>query len=253
MKKDKLCGIIESKKERVNGMLLGYRINTQDKKMLAEELAKSSRSVHVVSGNPEVLYTGLRNERLKQEFLREDTLIIPDGAGVVLALKWRGKNVQKVAGIELADELLLTAEKTGKSVFLLGATEKVNQLATKRVEKHYPNLSVKGSIDGFYFNEKQVVETIKEAKPDILFVAMGCPRQEEFILKYREELKVPVMMGVGGTFDVWAGNIKRAPEWMIKLSLEWLYRLWCQPQRIGRYKSIFAFMCLSKRMAKKES
>lgn len=233
-------------------VLMGYKVNIEDKDTLTKNLFSSPKSLHVISGNPEVLYTSLKNDTLRNDFLREDSIIIPDGIGVVLSLKWRGYNAQKIAGIELADNLLLECERLGKSVFLLGATEEANSKARLRVETEYPTLNIKGSIDGFYYNEKKVVEQIKQEKPDVLLVAMGCPRQEEFIIKYRDELNVPIMMGVGGTFDVWADMVKRAPRWMINCHMEWLYRLIKQPQRIGRYQKIISFMITSKRMAKKE-
>lgn len=233
-------------------MLMGYKVQIEDKKTLTKTLFSSPTNIHVVSGNPEVLYTGLNNELLKEDFLREDTFIIPDGIGVVLGLKWRGYKTDKLAGIELADEILSECEKRGKSVFLLGATEEANKKAKKRVKTKYPNLNIAGAIDGFYYNERKVIDTIKEAQPHVLFVAMGCPRQEEFIIKHREELNIPIMMGVGGTFDVWADVVKRAPNWAIKLNLEWLYRLMKQPERVGRYKKIIKFIWLSKTTAKKE-
>lgn len=234
-------------------MLMGYEVRTEDKKTLTKILFSSPSNIHVVSGNPEVLYNGIKNPVLKEDFLREDTFIIPDGIGVVRALSWRGHQLKKLAGIELADEILLECNNREKSVFLLGSTEEANEKARQRVESKYPNIKIAGAIDGFYYNERKVINQIKESRPDVLFVAMGCPRQEEFIIKHREELNIPIMMGVGGTFDVWANVVKRAPNWAIKLNLEWLYRLIKQPERIGRYKTIIKFMWLSKQTAKKEA
>ncbi|MDZ5252814.1 WecB/TagA/CpsF family glycosyltransferase [Clostridium sp. LIBA-8841] len=227
--------------------LLGYRIFSEDKKKLLEEI-KNKERVNIISGNPEVLFNGINNEFLRNSFTEEDALIIPDGVGTLLAAKINGIEIkEKIAGIEVMNMLLEEAKESGLKVFLLGAKEETLIACKEKIENNYKGINVVGSNNGFFDLENcnDLIEKINESKADIIFVAMGAPRQEIFIEKYKDKLCCKVFMGVGGSFDVMAGNVNRAPEFMINIGMEWLYRVAKEPWRIKRLGSIPKFLLLS--------
>lgn len=193
--------------------------------------------IHIVSGNPEVLYTALNNEKLLNNFKSKESFIIPDGVGVkIVASLTRQAIKEKIAGIELMHSIIEKCEKEGKSIYLLGASDDVIGKCVTNLKIKYPTLTIAGWHSG-YFDEKQkksILHTIKETKPYALFVALGCPKQEEFIISNMNFLPTSIFMGVGGSFDVVSGVKKRAPKLMVSLGLEWLYRVIKEPFRIKR-------------------
>ncbi|MBU5300312.1 WecB/TagA/CpsF family glycosyltransferase [Clostridium sporogenes] len=224
--------------------MLGYSIFNGSKEELLNIIDKYAK-VNIISGNPEVLYNGLNNEELFKNFTDKNSIIIPDGVGVVLASKIIKNPVkEKIAGIELMDGILEKCNENGKAVYLLGTTEDVLKECEKKLLIKYRNLNIIGKNNGFFDMDdcKDILEDIKELKPYALFIAMGCPRQEKFISKYMDELPCKIYMGVGGSFDVFAGKVKRAPRWMINCNLEWLYRVAKEPYRIKRLASIPKFL-----------
>lgn len=224
--------------------ILGYNIFNGYKEELLKAIDKYDK-VNIISGNPEVLYTGLNNKELFNNFTSENSLIIPDGVGVVLASKLVKAPVkEKIAGIEVMDSILKECNDNGNGIYLLGATQEVLEQCEINILKKYKDLNIVGKHNGFFDMEncEEIIKSIKAANPYVLFVAMGCPRQEIFISKYINSLSCKIYMGVGGSFDVFAGNVKRAPRWMIKLGLEWLYRVVKEPYRIKRLGSIPKFI-----------
>lgn len=224
--------------------MLGYSIFNGSKEELLNIIDKYKK-VNIISGNPEVLYNGLNNEELFKNFTDKNSIIIPDGVGVVLASKIIKNPVkEKIAGIELMDGILEKCNENGKAVYLLGTTEDVLKECEKKLLIKYRNLNIIGKNNGFFDMDdcKDILEDIKELKPYALFIAMGCPRQEKFTSKYMDELPCKIYMGVGGSFDVFAGKVKRAPRWMINCNLEWLYRVAKEPYRIKRLASIPKFL-----------
>ncbi|GAE03532.1 WecB/TagA/CpsF family glycosyl transferase [Clostridium botulinum B str. Osaka05] len=224
--------------------MLGYSIFNSSKEELLNIIDKY-KQVNIISGNPEVLYNGLNNEELFKNFTDKNSIIIPDGVGVVLASKIIKNPVkEKIAGIELMDGILEKCNENGKAVYLLGTTEDVLKECERKLLIKYKNLNIVGKHNGFFDmdNCKDILEDIKKLKPYALFIAMGCPRQEKFISKYMYELPCKIYMGVGGSFDVFAGKVKRAPRWMINCNLEWLYRVAKEPYRIKRLASIPKFL-----------
>jgi len=224
-----------------------------------EELLKSINDfekIHIVSGNPEVLNSGLENNFLLENFTRENSIIIPDGISIVVCSKIVGQPVkEKLAGIEVMESIVKKCEKENKGIYLLGSTQETVDMCNINLRTKYRKLSIVGSHDGFFdldSCEKILVE-IEKVKPQVLFVAMGCPRQELFISKYMDRLPCSVFMGVGGSFDIIAGNLKRAPKWMINLGLEWLYRVVKEPFRIKRLSIIpkFILMVIKEKYKKK--
>lgn len=223
-------------------MLLGYSITLKTMDEIILDVLANSKPIHIVSGNPEVLFYGLKNKTLFDEFTSENSLIIPDGIGVCFPLKKKGYSINKMAGIEFVMRLFERFSSTEKTFFLLGGSPSVNEKMMDYLASHFPSLKVVGHAHGFYESEREIVQQIKDSKADVLLVAMGAPKQELFIATYRDELPCQLMMGVGGTFDVLTGMINRAPRWMIKMNLEWLYRVFKEPVRIKRLKNTFVFL-----------
>ncbi|MDK0808908.1 WecB/TagA/CpsF family glycosyltransferase [Clostridium perfringens] len=227
--------------------LLGYKIFSDNKEELLKEIENKKR-VNIISGNPEVLYNGIKNEFLRNSFTKEDALIIPDGVGTLLAAKINGIDItEKIAGIEVMNMLLEEARDKNLKVFLLGAKEDTLIKCEEKIKENYDGINIVGSNNGFFDldNCDDLIEKINESKADILFVAMGAPRQEVFIEKYKDKLCCKIFMGVGGSFDVFAGNVNRAPQFMINIGMEWLYRVAKEPWRIKRLGSIPKFLVLS--------
>ncbi|MBZ9623919.1 WecB/TagA/CpsF family glycosyltransferase [Clostridium sp. FP2] len=203
--------------------------------------------VHIISGNPEVLSNGLQNNILFDNFTSKNAIIIPDGISTVICSKIVGQPVsEKIAGIELMDSLVKKCESENQGIYLLGATKETVDMCNINLRTKYRKLNILGSHDGYFEidNCEEILQEIEKVSPKILFVAMGCPRQELFIAKYMDRLPCSVFMGVGGSFDIIAGNLKRAPKWMISIGLEWLYRVAKEPFRIKRLSSIPKFILM---------
>lgn len=190
----------------------------------------------VVTPNAEILQMYHKDPAVKESLLQSD-YTIPDGVGVVMAAKRLGTPVkQKVAGVELAIHLLERSAKEGKRVYFLGAKPGVAQQAKEKLEQTLPGIQVVGLRDGYFKPEDEpaLIQEINGLDVDMLLVCLGAPKQEHWMASHRDQLKVGVMLGLGGTLDVLAGTAKRAPRWMINCRLEWLYRLIREPKRIGR-------------------
>ena len=214
---------------------------------IARGLLASEGASRVVTPNAEIAYEAMHSEELCG-LLNGSDLVLPDGAGVVLASKILKKPLkQKVAGVDFADRLLGELAATGKSVYLLGSKPGVAELAAEKMMQKHPGLTVAGLRDGYFKDEAPVIEAINAVKPDVLFVCLGAPKQERFMEAHREELQVRLMAGLGGSLDSFAGTVKRAPRWMISCSLEWLYRLIKEPKRFKRMlrlpKFLWAVVC----------
>ena len=224
--------------------MLGYSIFNGSKEDLLNEIDKYKK-VNIISGNPEVLYNGLNNKELFKNFTDKCSIIIPDGVGVVLASKIIKNPVkEKIAGIEVMDSILKECNDDGNGVYLLGTKEDVLRECERNLSIKYKNLNIVGKHNGFFDMDscEDILEDIKKSNPYVLFIAMGCPRQEKFIAKYMDKLPCKIYMGVGGSFDVFAGKVKRAPKWMINFNLEWLYRVIKEPYRINRLAAIPKFL-----------
>ena len=224
--------------------ILGYKVFNETKENFLREIDKRDKTI-VISGNPEILYSGLENENLNKLFNGKDSIIIPDGVGTVIAAKMVKNPVkEKIAGIEVMKAIIEKCEKEGKGIYLLGAEEEILKLCKENIKKTFPNIKIVGSHNGFFDlnNCNDIIEDIKKSNPWGLFIAMGCPRQENFIVNYIDELNCNFYMPVGGSFDVFAGKVNRAPKWMLSLVLEWLYRVLKEPWRIKRLGVIPKFL-----------
>ena len=224
--------------------MLGYEIFAANMDECLE-VVLSKEKVHIVSGNPEVLYTGLNDKNLFDNFTSDKSLIIPDGVGVQISAKILKTPVEeKIAGIELMKKILEKCEDSGEGIYLLGASEENLKACVVNILRDYPRINISGYHNGFFDldNPREILEEIKEKKPMAVFVAMGCPRQEKFIVRYMDELPCKIFMGVGGSFDVIAEKVNRAPRWMIDIGMEWAYRVAKEPWRIKRLGSIPKFI-----------
>lgn len=198
-------------------------------------MKKKQRVQHVVVNVAKLVSMG-KNPVLKRD-VQESDLINIDGTGVLWGCRLMGYFApERVAGIDLMMSLLAVCEREGFRPYFLGAREEVLAKAIEEARKKHPKLDVAGWRNG-YFNrdeETEIVEAINGSKADCLFVAISSPMKENFLHRWREDLKTPFLMGVGGSVDVLAGRVKRAPLWMQKLGLEWLYRLLQEPRRMWR-------------------
>lgn len=188
---------------------------------------------HVVV-NVDKLVKASRDPELRQ-IINECALINADGMPVVWASRLLGKGLkERVAGVDLFEALMSRADQKGWRVFLLGAREEVVSGVCHLYQKKYRDLQIAGYRNGYWKPEEEsaVVEQIKAANADLLFVAISSPKKEQFLGKYQEEMKIPFAMGVGGTFDVAVGKVKRAPLWMQRGGLEWFYRFLQEPRRM---------------------
>jgi N-acetylglucosaminyldiphosphoundecaprenol N-acetyl-beta-D-mannosaminyltransferase len=198
----------------------------------------------IVTANPEIVMQTRVDENYKASVLNAD-YIIPDGAGVVIASKLLGEPIEeRVTGFDLMFRLLSYAEKHNLSCYFLGAKQEANDRAVNRVRSEYPGIRIAGSHHGYFTNDAEIAKEIAETKPDFIFVALGFPKQENWIASHQHLFDKGIFMGVGGVFDILAGEAKRAPRAWIKLNLEWLYRLIKQPFRWKRILKAFEFMLL---------
>lgn len=226
--------------------ILGYKIYNKTLSECMKKI-KTFEKVHIVSGNPEVLYTGLHNKTLLDNFTSDKSLIIPDGVGTQISAKILKVHIQeKIAGIELMKEILKDCENTGNGVYLLGSSEENLNSCIINLVRDYPRLNIVGYKNGFFDidNPKDILDEIKVKEPYAVFVAMGCPRQENFIVRYMDILPAKIFMGVGGSVDVIGEKVNRAPKWMINIGMEWFYRVAKEPWRIKRLGSIPKFIFL---------
>lgn len=215
----------------------------------------SPSTVHVVTANPEVVMAALEDKSL-YTILMEAELITADGIGVVWASNQLGDPVaERVAGYDLLHELCKTSFRQPFRLYVFGASEEVNRKAAENLVKTYPNIELVGRRNGYYdeAEESNIVREINRARPHVLLVALGVPKQEAFIYKHKHALEVNVAIGVGGSLDVLAGAVKRAPRIWQKLRLEWLYRLLSQPSRWRRQLALprFALKVLQEKRKKK--
>lgn len=182
----------------------------------------------------------LMNMRTDAEFKRACTsgdLIVADGVPIVWSTKLlKMPLADRVAGVDLMEELLISGNECGLKIYLLGAQQEVIDTLSRKINKEYPNLEIAGSRNGF-FGEKddpEVIQDIRESGANILFIGMPSPFKEVWGEKYREQLGVNVIFGVGGSFDVLAGYVTRAPKWMQRSGLEWAWRLGMEPRKMWR-------------------
>lgn len=209
---------------------------------LAEEFIASGRGHHLFTADVSGLMRA-REEPELAEIIRTADLVTADGAGVLWAARLFDFPLpERVSGVDLVRRLSGLAAGKGYRVFLLGAAPGVAEEAAEVLRRENPGLLVAGVRDGYFDHEEAVAEELRAAAPQILFVAMGIPRQERFIRRWYQELAIPVCLGVGGSFDVISGRLERAPVWMQRAGLEWLFRVIQEPKRWRRLLALPRFV-----------
>jgi N-acetylglucosaminyldiphosphoundecaprenol N-acetyl-beta-D-mannosaminyltransferase len=197
----------------------------------------------VATANAEMVMIA-QEDAMLHSILNAADLVLADGAGVVWAAGRLGAGVpERVAGFDLTQELLRRAAIAKYRVYWLGSAPGVAESAAQKAADLYPGIHTVGIHDGYFAQDDiGIIDGIRLAKPDILLCALGVPKQEKWLAQNLQALQVPVSIGVGGTFDVMAGKVNRAPLWMQKASLEWFYRLICQPSRFFRMLALPKFV-----------
>ncbi len=197
----------------------------------------------IIAQNPEKIMKSKQDKELASIIEERATLLIVDGIGIVIAGKILGlPTISRVTGVGMFTELLKLAHTMQKSVFLYGAKPEVVIKAAEVIKEKHPHVQIAGVLSGYEQDMNEVVAKIEAAKPDFLFVALGSPKQEKWISTYMDRLPVQLVMGVGGSFDVLTGHVKRAPLWMQKMGLEWFHRLITQPLRAKRMLNLPKFL-----------
>jgi N-acetylglucosaminyldiphosphoundecaprenol N-acetyl-beta-D-mannosaminyltransferase len=236
--------------------LLGCPIDTlsfdETLKKIEESIRKRKPIRHCAMNAAKIVK--IQSDRKLREIVVSSDVISPDGQSIVWASRLLKKPLpERVTGIDLMQKLLVLASEKGYKVFLLGAKEEVTCELKEKLKKELPNLNLVGCRNGYFSKaeEEEIVKEINKKKPDILFVGMSSPQKEYWMSKYRSALKVPLCMGVGGSFDVLVGKTKRAPEWMQRVGLEWFYRFLQEPTRMWkRYlvtNTLFIFYLLKEK------
>lgn len=200
----------------------------------AKVILAEGRTTYCVTPNPEIVYEAMGDASFRQ-LLNNAAMVLPDGVGVLLGAKILGTPLkEKVSGVDFAAHLLPILEEQGKTLYLLGSKPGVAELAAQNMLARCPNLQICGMADGYFKDEDPVVEAINRAGADVLFVCLGSPKQERFMQAHAEDLNVSLMIGLGGSLDAFAGTVKRAPDWVIRIGMEWFYRLCKEPRRWKR-------------------
>jgi N-acetylglucosaminyldiphosphoundecaprenol N-acetyl-beta-D-mannosaminyltransferase len=202
----------------------------------ADNCIKSLRGGHVITLNPEMIMQAQRNSELSNA-LKNAELVIPDGIGIIRALNWLGINhIKQLPGIEFSEKLIEICAERNYSIAFLGASKDVIETMVENLKKKYPSINIIFVQDGYFDKnaEPAIVDQLANLKPNVLFIAMGVPKQELWISKHKETLNSTLLIGVGGSFDVWANKVKRAPFIFRKFGLEWFFRLISQPSRFSR-------------------
>ncbi len=228
---------------RVEVLGLGFDNLTMDEAVeRGLELMRRRDGGYVVTPNPEIAMACRKDPELRG-IIEGAALVLPDGIGVVYGAKILGRPLKcKVAGADFAQGLFDVMAREGRSVFLLGAKPGVAEEAGRNLMSAHPGLVVSGTADGYFKDDGPIIERINALQPDLLLVCLGAPKQERWMSKNRDKLKVGLMAGLGGSLDVYAGAVQRAPESWQRHNVEWLYRLIQEPSRFGRMTQLPVFL-----------
>jgi len=200
----------------------------------AKEYLDTDTAHAIYTPNPEIIMKAYRNAEYAAVLNRAD-MVVPDGIGVVYGSKIVGKPVkERVAGYDLSCALLSYAAETGKKLYLFGGKPGIADLAAKKIEETYTGIQIVGTNHGYHKSDDHIADEIASTGADIVLVCLGAPKQEIWIDQHKDRTGAKVLIGAGGSLDVFAGTVKRAPDIFRRLNLEWFYRLIKQPSRAGR-------------------
>lgn len=228
-----------------NTCVLGVPLSMINREQLLEMIEDTIRRNHrmsVVAINARKIVRTLRDPSMKSLIMGFD-IFLADGSSVVKAAD---SMVERITGIDLMEDICRSSGKIGAKLFFYGASEENNLAARKNLKKLYPDMMIAGYCNGY--DDADVVEKIRNSGANVVFVAKGTPLQEQWIMKYGRETGANILMGVGGTFDVFAGQVRRAPGFLQNIGFEWLYRMICEPKRFRQIPELLEF----RRLAKKE-
>ena len=228
-------------KERI----LGFDVCCSNENELIKQIFDdyiNNTKVMIANVNPEIIINNYKNKEYVAN-LNKQKYQIPDGIGIVIASKInKGKIRKRIAGIDFMYKIINESMKYNAKIFLYGSKPGIAETAKYELQKKYDGLNIVGTCDG-YVDEVDAINKINEARPDIIFVGLGSPKQENFIISNMNKLKTTkIFMPIGGSLDVVSNTLKRAPNWIIRMNLEWLYRLIKQPQRLFRQLKLITFM-----------
>lgn len=232
-------GVVSLKPEKAE--ILGVRFDNVTRAEAVERaldlLSSPGKGGYVVTPNAEIVSLCRKDPGLT-EVLNGAALVLPDGVGVIYAARILKRPLKgKVAGIDFASALMEELSRREEGLFLLGAKPGVAETAARRLMERYPGLKILGTHDGYFKEEGPVLDAVGRSGASVLFVCLGAPRQEYWMREHPSMPGIRLMVGLGGALDVFAGQVKRAPDLWVKLGLEWLYRLIREPRRIGRMGS----------------
>ncbi len=228
---------------RIDVLGVGFDNLTRENAIdMCKRLIDEHKSAYMVTPNPEIVMAAWDNPELNEAIRRAD-MVIPDGIGVVKAARIIGTPLkERLPGIEIGEAVLRYAAESGKSVFLLGAKPGVADAAAEKMRELFPGINICGTNDGYFKDDGPVVEKINAARPDFLMVCLGAPKQELWMAQNAPMLDVGLMAGLGGSLDVFAGTVPRAPKAWQRMNAEWLYRCLKEPWRFKRIARLPLFI-----------
>ena len=213
-----------------------YKKNKKCCYELIENNLRISKKTFIVTANPETYMLSKKDEEMKSIIYNKENLIVPDGISIVKTASYFGIDLkERITGVDLCSYLLKLADENKYSLYLFGSTSDVIEKLVNVIKEKYSNINILGYSNGYEKDKDAIMKKIVKLNPDICLVALGIPYQEKLINKYIDIAKKGIYVGVGGSFDVLSGTKKRAPKIFIKLNLEWLYRLICEPKRLKRF------------------
>ncbi len=203
---------------------------------ILEDLLTTNKKKFIITVNPEIIMKSYKNIEIKKMLLNDNNILVPDGISIIKKAKQYNINIkERITGVDISSKALEICNKNKKSIYLFGSKKEVLDKLIINIKQKYPNINIVGFSDGYVEDKDKIMKEIISLSPDLILIALGVPSQELLINKYIEKAKKGVFIGVGGTFDVLSGCKKRAPKLFIKLNLEWLYRIICEPTRLKRF------------------
>ena len=241
-------------RENIMGCPMDIATVAETVDVIDEAISKNKFTQHVVVNVAKLV--NMQNDIVLGNSIRECDIINIDGMGIVLGARFLGYNIpERVAGIDLFLKLISMSAKNNYPIYLLGSKDEVVKNTASKLESLYPKINIAGYHHGYFWeNEEEIVEKIKASGAKLLFVAITSPKKENFINRWKEKLGVTFVMGVGGTFDVVSGKVKRAPLWMQKYGLEWFFRIIQEPRRMWkRYlvtNTLYLYLLIKEKLKK---
>ena len=203
---------------------------------ILEDLLTTNKKKFIITVNPEIIMKSYKNIEIKEKHLNDNNNLFPEGISIIKKAKQYNINIkERITGVDISSKALEICNKNKKSIYLFGSKKEVLDKLIININQKYPNINIVGFSDGYVEDKDKIMQEIISLSPDLILIALGVPNQELLINKYIEKAKKGVFIGVGGTFDVLSGCKKRAPKLFIKLNLEWLYRIICEPTRLKRF------------------